>query len=400
MYKDLSQWDIQMDRIFEYLLIFYKIFRVQMLSQGRINRFYYPTIIVLLSWLSFLTLSCNSNPQIVSPPLPPQPPTQINTWDFVGLSGIDDISSIVVVPQKPWIIFVGIGSDFSGGTVGKIIKSTDWGGTWKKVTDSISVGKIILDPQNENILYASLGPLNDCIPGVIKSTDMGDSWFRIDKMMDLDWEMGAGITIDPTNSNVLYTSISGYFGGGLLKSVDAGNTWFMLPPKWEGSFPPLADGVTAFAIDPKNSNELYLGMNWTGYLMKSYNGGDTFNVIRDSALGLPVCLLVNPYRTNVVYLGCVEGGFQRSTDHGISWHWMGFINAYKFIMYKDSMLFLCDNGGVHISTNDGVNWRRIGIGTAIDQVLALGIDKRNKFLYAANNSLSSSAGLYRYKINN
>ena len=367
--------------------------------------------IIFFSIITVLLLSCDDNLPLTyysnqarhpsQPPQQPQPPHQDSTWDFVGLAGEDDISSILVVPDKPWILYVGISADFSAGTKGKILKSTDWGATWKKTIDSVSLGKIILDPKNENILYAGLNMNNDCIPGVIKSTDAGESWFRIDSMMHLDWETGASITMDPINSNILYTSLAGFFGGGLLKSTDAGGTWFRLPPKWEGSFPPLADGVCGFAIDPKNPNELYLGIAWSGFLMKSYDGGETFSVIRDTFNGLPVDLVVNPYRTNVVYLGCLDGGFSKSNNHGITWEreksGLPYRSIDRLVFYKDSILFLgsgWDNsGGVFMSLDDGLTWNKIGN----SRINAISIDRRNRFIYISYR-IAPKSGIYRYKI--
>jgi photosystem II stability/assembly factor-like uncharacterized protein len=405
MCKYFYKWDFYSYRKFKNNLIELcnRFSYLQRLPERWFNRLLISFIIVSISSFTFLTISCNNKTHIVSPPilLPPQPPVQQSTWDFVGLAGEDDIWSIEIVPDKPWIIYVGIMSDFSGGTKGKILKSTDWGSTWKKIADSISVGKIILDPKNENILYAGLNPNNDCIPGVIKSTNAGESWFRIDSVMQLTWEEGAAISIDPTNSNVLYAYISGYFGGGMFKSTDAGNTWFMLPPKWEGRIPPLADGVTCFSIDPKNPNELYLGMSWSGYIMKSYDGGETFGVVHDSSEGLPSNIVVNPVRTNVVYLGYFDGGFRKSNNHGISWEreksGLPYRSIDRLAFYKDSTIFVGsgwdNNGGVFASRDDGATWNKIGS----LRIYALSIDEQNRFLYVSY-GIASNSGIYRYKI--
>ena len=277
---------------------------------------------ILLLFILLIGSSCNEDNQIVQPALPSQPPEQIDTWDLVGLASVNDIYSILVTPTKPWIIYVGVISDFSDGTYGKILKSADWGETWTTLIGDISVTNIIIDPNNVDILYAGLNPNNYCTPGVIKSTNSGNTWVRIDSMMGLTWEDFPRITIDPINSNILYTSIAGPNRGGLLKLKDTGLTWSVLPPK--------ASGVVGFAIDPKNPNELYLSMNWSGYLLKSYDGGETFITVLDKGGDLPRIIVVNPFRTNVVYTGYIFGGFQKSVDHGMSWQ-VGVDSVLPFI---------------------------------------------------------------------
>ncbi len=354
-------------------------------------------------YLIFLSLSCETSTPIITPPLPPQPPEQIGTWDFVGFAGENDISSIEVVPDKPWIIYVGFQSDFSSATQGKIFKSNDWGKTWNKLIDSISISKITLDTKNNSIIYAGLNSLNFAIPGVIKSTNEGSSWFRADSGIYVDWEtMVAHLIIDPTNSNVLYAGTVGPHGGGLSKTMNGGQSWFTIPTEWQGNIYPLSDGVTTVAIDPKNPNELYVGTSWLGYLYKSYNAGNTFKIIYDTLAGLPACLEVNPYRSNVVYLGYVQGGFRRSTDHGFTWQSVAkgltFASVQQIIVYSDSVLFACqayiDAGGVYQTNNDGITWKYIYVGGPVGR---MGIDRKNGFLYAAYIK-QQTAGLYRYKI--
>ena len=73
---------------------------------------------------------------------------------------------------------------YMGAVGGGIWKSTDYGVTWKNISDgklhstSPSVGAIAVSPSNPNIIYAGMGESDirtDMIPGdgVYKSTDAG-----------------------------------------------------------------------------------------------------------------------------------------------------------------------------------------------------------------------------------
>jgi hypothetical protein len=87
------------------------------------------------------------------------------------------------------VIWVGTGEPNSGG--GSLVydgdgmyKSEDAGATWqsKGLPNIGSVGKIVIDPNNEDIiLVAAMGPLfrNDTNRGVYRTQDGGDTWDRV-----------------------------------------------------------------------------------------------------------------------------------------------------------------------------------------------------------------------------
>ena len=377
-----------------------------MLTMRRLLLFISPALFLLMQLPIFITCGCKEDLLVVKVPEDPQPPTQAKTWDFVGFAGGANITSIMVIPDQPWVIYAGVRSNFSDGTVGSVMKSIDWGMTWKTVVDSISVSALVCDPGNHSIIYAGLNTNNGSIPGVIKSSDAGITWARSDSGLYFDQETWVDlITTDLLNGSIVYVGIIGLFGGGLAKSTDAGRSWVYLPKRSPGSPRILGTGVTAIAIDPKNTNEIYAGVAWTGGLYKSYDGGTTFGTLRDTGESIPVALVVNPFRTNTVYLDYIGANFHRSTDHGETWSGnpTHSIEANRIIVYRDSTLYAAgyfgDGGGVYCSTDDGTSWKTISL--VVDSlsvpIMAMEIDKKNGFIYVANGKYSS-AGIYRYKI--
>ena len=80
----------------------------------------------------------------------------------------------------------------------------------------------VLDPKSPGTIYLGTSSL-----GLWKSTNCGSTWVHIDtgtnaNIIDLgrNWSM----VMAPTNSQVLYT-VSGYYKGGVYKSVDGGVNW-------------------------------------------------------------------------------------------------------------------------------------------------------------------------------
>lgn len=148
----------------------------------------------------------------------------------------------VAVSRDGKTVWVGTGEENSQRTsyAGTgVFKSTDEGKTWNwmGLPESEHIGKILIDPKNENIVYvASLGHLYSQNPerGVYKTVDGGKTW---DLILKTDEFTGAvDMVMDPRNPNVVYASMwqrdrrawdfleSGP-GSALYRTSDAGKSW-------------------------------------------------------------------------------------------------------------------------------------------------------------------------------
>ncbi|MCF8241430.1 MAG: hypothetical protein K9J16_08575 [Melioribacteraceae bacterium] len=156
------------------------------------------------------------------------------------------------------IIYVGTGENNSSrssyaGT--GIYKSTNDGKSWSHLglAETHRTGRIILHPENPNIIWvAALGHLYSPNPerGVYKSTDGGNTW---DKTLYVDDNTGAiDLIINPQNENELYAAmwyrtrrawnlVESGSSSGIYKSADGGNTWELL--SGEGSGFPDGEGI-------------------------------------------------------------------------------------------------------------------------------------------------------------
>lgn len=128
-------------------------------------------------------------------------------------------------------------------------------------------------PTDPNIIY--IGPANG---GVWKSTDSGSSWFPTTDY-EVSLSMGA-IAIDPVNPDIVYAgtgeaTYSGvsYYGRGLLKSTNAGNTWTSYTTGL-----PSSTYFSRLKIRPNNNTQLLAALGNSG-LYRSTNSGTSWTQI-------------------------------------------------------------------------------------------------------------------------
>ena len=185
-------------------------------------------------------------------------------WRVVGPFNIGGrIRSIAVHPTDPNTVWIAAAS-------GGIWKSTDGGGSWDPKFDfqnTASVGAIVVDPNNPDILLAGTGEgANTSVysgTGLYKSTDGGDTW-NILALADVS--SFNKIHIHPSDSDFI---VAGGFGrsAGLWISTDGGNTW-------ENK---LERQITDVSIDPNDKNRIVCGVSGGIYITS--NGGNSFSQI-------------------------------------------------------------------------------------------------------------------------
>lgn len=138
------------------------------------------------------------------------------------------VVDIAVNPKNTNEFFVASGH-------GSLWKTTNGGATFIPAFEgqsSFAMGAVAIDPSNPNIVWAGTGENNNqgnviYGDGVYKSDDGGGSW----KNMGLKTsEHIGGFAIDPQNSNVVYVAAYGSMrneGGdrGIFKTSDGGKTW-------------------------------------------------------------------------------------------------------------------------------------------------------------------------------
>lgn len=216
-------------------------------------------------------------------------------------------------------------------------------------------------------------------------------------LANIQWEFAGPTNIggrvvdlefDPTNPSIIYAGLS---TGGVFKSFDAGNTWL-----------PVFDDLAVLtigdiAIDPINSNIIYVGTGEAngghnnfpgGGVFKSTDGGSTWNFLGLEGTTSIGRIVINPQNTNIIYLASVgsyfapnpERGIYKSTDGGFSWEFSLFVSdttgfvdiiidpdnpdrlmaaAWERVRRPNSSHLFGPSSGIYKTTNGGTDWSKI-----------------------------------------
>jgi len=223
-------------------------------------------------------------------------PEMRNEWELLGPTNIGGrITDIAVHPSEPFTWYI-------GGATGGIFKTTDGGEIWENIfTDAatISIGDIAIDPNDKNIIYAGTGEANSSSfsfygDGIYKSYDAGETWEHI----GLEESVYVGrIIVDYNNSERVYLASCGTLFSpnehrGVYRSENGGGSWEKILY--------LTDSTSAIDLvqHPEDPDILYAAM-WermrgrsyrrsfgeSSGIYKSIDGGDTWDEL---TTGLPV----------------------------------------------------------------------------------------------------------------
>lgn len=293
------------------------------------------------------------------------------------------ISEFAVDPANPKRYYVAVSS-------GGVWRTNNAGTTFEPIFDnegSYSIGTIVMDPSNSNVLWVGTGENNNQRSvaygdGVYKSVDGGSSW----KNMGLKNSEHIGrIIVHPTNSNIIFVAAIGPLwaaGGdrGLYRSSDGGKTWDKVLNVDEHT------GVNDIVMDPRNPDVLYassfqrrrhvftyIGGGPGSAIYKSTDGGTTWE---KSSSGLPsvdigrIGLAISPANPEYIY-ALVEaargkGGTFRSKTRGATWEKMSDYhsagNYYQELVAdpkNPEKLYSMDTW-MQVSYDGGRSWKAIG----------------------------------------
>ena len=255
---------------------------------------------------------------------------------------------------------------------GHLWKTTNRGITFDVLFDEqpdvFSIGAIAVAPSNSQVLYLGSGEGNNSRSsywgnGMYKSTDAGESWSNVGLR---DSHHFGRIVVHPTNENVAYAAALGplYSEGGergLYKTTNGGRSWDqILAPEVEGR----TIGVVDVVMDPSDSNTLYAAsydkvrLPFTfdlggpgSRLYKTTDGGDNWIQIGQ---GLPEGMLgrigVDVYErdSNVLYVTIENANKEDMSDEE---------RRQELLDHKASRGMI--GGEVYRSDDAGLNWTKV-----------------------------------------
>jgi photosystem II stability/assembly factor-like uncharacterized protein len=161
---------------------------------------------------------------------------------------------------------------------------------------------VALDPTDSQTIYVS----SHHTQGVFKTTDGGGSWTPItDSLPGLAI---AAIAVDPSAGSRVYAALP---DTGVFRSENGGADWQLLP----GSPSHLTDCCDRLVIDPTNSDALY--MTSLDGVYRSLDRGATWQLVYGGAQASD--LIMRPTTSNILYAGIVGQGVAVTTDGGNNW---------------------------------------------------------------------------------
>lgn len=257
-----------------------------------------------------------------------------NRWSRTGPDG-GDVGKLVMDPQSPQVLYALM-------VGGGLYKTTNGGALWTSIsgilTETLEIKGLGISHQNGSLLYAGTSA------GCYRSLDGGGSWERESSSLDI-----RSLAVSPENDQTVFAGTS----AGVYKSEDAGLSWIQtlaLPTVNVLKFAPGQPeklyalgyqlGISAdsgetwstssswgetyphdLAIDPGNALCLYV-LNTYG-LYKTTDGGIRWDKLTNY---LAWSIAVNPADSSELYLGYLSSdpenffcNTQRSSDGGQSW---------------------------------------------------------------------------------
>lgn len=265
---------------------------------------------------------------------------------------------------------------------GRVYKTNDGGGTWDLIWEGNNLARyLIIDPTDNNTLYLSTGIFDreaynsDCANGsfggvgVLKSIDAGQTWFPVNNGLT-DLYVGT-LRMHPSNPQILFAGTgnnacsNGYLNSGLFKTVDGGVNWSKVI---------AYDCISAVNFSTSAPNILYAG-SISGF----YESTDCGTIwVRHSTpngygpkgvvAGFPIDVTIDPQSPNTLYVNNYGGGVFRSIDGAKTWEsWSkGYTgaNISDVAIAGASTVYSTARSGPFISSNFGDDWIGIANGDA------------------------------------
>ncbi len=311
-----------------------------------------------------------------------------NSWIPISDSAFhtSSVGAIAIAPSNSNIIYAGMGEAEMRGNISfgdGAYKSSDAGKTWKHIglEKSYAISTILIHPQNPDVVYACAmgnvyGP--NAERGLYRTKDGGANWERI--LFKNDSTGCISVTFDLLNPNTMYATLwqayrnnyslsSGGNGCGLYKSTDGGNTWKDIS-KSPGLPVGLLGKITVSTSPSKSKRVWAMIENENGGLFKSDDDGDHWTRTSENRdlRKRPwyfSTIVPDPLNPNTIYVLNVD--WYKSTDGGANFFKMKSLHGDHHDLWIDpknsQRMILGDDGGATVSNNGGLNWTELDIPT-------------------------------------
>ena len=186
--------------------------------------------------------------------------------------------------------------------------------------------------------------------------------------------------------------------GMFMKSTNGGTNWTTKTAGYPSTLYPgsgiLQNNLTAYFL---NVNTGFIGVQAVPGIVRTTNGGQTFDTIRILATGSGSVNGFSFINANTGYLcGASVYKVMKTTDGGNTWAQLPNLGSLTFYSIyasdTNNIITTSSSGNVYITTNAGQNWTTSNVGTT-NTIYGI------KFSNALTGYVCGSSGLVRYTIN-
>jgi photosystem II stability/assembly factor-like uncharacterized protein len=253
----------------------------------------------------------------------------VKQWEQVGPYNITGrIRGLALDPAGSGTLYIGAAS--GGVWKNNGVNQKEWTSSFDKLS-SLALGAVAIDPTDINTIYAGTGePLSlvttfNASPaywgdGMFKSTDGGQSWKNIGLGNSPAFSK---IYVHRQNHNIVYAA-GNQGGANFFRSEDGGQTW-------TNGFS-SSTSCSDMAVNPVNSNTVFV--TTTTGIWRSYDGGKlgsfknviTSTIPTNASQGIAIAISASD--TNIIYVltsratlsgGNDQGDVYYSSNNGTSW---------------------------------------------------------------------------------
>lgn len=287
-----------------------------------------------------------------------------------------------------------------------VLKSVDGGRSWSALSNLLGQAHIVIDPNNDDHLYAGLITIVPAQPaGIRESFDGGKTWSELNisppievnerttysvqamamstgsaNIFVLIRESGGGtfhwgssqdngkswawqnlpfdevwqLLVHPDEPNTIFLTTN----SGLHVTTDGGTTWSQI----------FAGDVSQILIDPRDSQVLYAADGQR--LQKSENRGQSWQVVGSNAFAIKA-MTIDPNNSNVIYALAGNNVIQ-ITDNGATWTNLRSTKEDGLAPNEPADIYAALDGalfaGRSVSRDGGVTWHPVvaGIPTSLE----------------------------------
>lgn len=274
------------------------------------------------------------------------------SWKFMGLESAGQISQVIVHPTNPDIVYVGVlGHVWGPNPERGVFRTTDGGKTWQKVLyvgDTTGVSDLVMDPSNPMVLFAGMWEFvrhpwmlvsGGESSGIYRSSDGGGTWKKLSEGLPKGMLGRIGLSVAPSNGNHVYALIEAKKGT-LWETTDLGEHWKLASSDMRYVYRGFY--FTTLHVAPDNENHIYF---LSYQMLESHDGGKTAQVIGRTVHVDHHAFWIDPKDASRMINGN-DGGAYVSTDGGKNWRYLNNLPIEQFYMvaYDDNRPYLLCGG--------------------------------------------------------